>query len=116
MINQLVNKHPAYHAHVYFDAQTLTQATVLCQQAGALFAVDVGKLHQKPVGPHPCWSCRLGFEASQFDRLIPWLAQNRDGLTVLIHGISGNDLADHTTHAMWLGEPLTLDLSKFDGA
>jgi len=114
MTKQPINNTPTYHAHVYFNAQTLAQATALCQQAGELFPVNVGKMHQKIVGPHPCWSCRLGFDAAQFEQIIPWLTQNRNGLTILIHGITGNDLEDHTTHASWLGDPLALNLSAFD--
>ena len=38
------------------------------------------------------------------------------GLTVLVHGLTGDDLADHTEHAAWLGEPVELDLSVFDKA
>lgn len=114
MSNQPVNNHTHYHAHIYFDGYSLDAASAICEQAKKLFAVDVGKLHQKIVGPHPRWSCRIGFDHSQFDTLVPWLEQNRNELTILIHCISGNDLDDHTKYASWLGEPLTLDLSVFD--
>jgi DOPA 4,5-dioxygenase len=30
-----------------------------------------------------------------------------------VHGLTGDDLADHTRHAAWLGEELPLDLSMF---
>jgi DOPA 4,5-dioxygenase len=30
-----------------------------------------------------------------------------------VHADTGNNLEDHTTHASWLGEPATLDLSHF---
>jgi len=107
------NVYPAYHAHVYFGPDTLAQAAALCRAAGETFGVQVGRVHQKLVGPHPCWSCQLAFDAAQFDALIPWLEAHRDGLTVLVHGLTGNDLEDHTTHAAWLGTPATLDLSVF---
>ena len=57
------------------------------------------------------WSCQLAFEPEIFATLIPWLALNRDGLTVFIHPQTGDDLADHTEHAIWMGsiEPLVLD-------
>jgi len=113
MIKRPENLYPAYHAHVYFDAATRTAARTLCTQAGALFGVSVGRFHQKQVGPHPRWSCQLAFEAAQFDELIPWLERNRAELTVLVHGLTGDDLADHTDHAAWLGEPVELDLSVF---
>lgn len=80
------NLYPSYHAHVYFDQSTLSAARELCTRAGEKFGVSVGRFHQKPVGPHPRWSCQLAFEAAKFDELIPWLDDNRNGLTILVHG------------------------------
>ena len=107
------NLHPTYHAHVYFDAKTTEQARELCQQAATLFGVEMGRVHQKLVGPHPHWSCQLTFDALQFDRLIPWLDQHRGGLNILVHPRTGNSRADHTTHASWLGEPSPLNIVQF---
>jgi len=114
MSTRPTNIYPEYHAHVYFDEQTVDRATALCEQAGVLFGVRVGRVHRKPVGPHPRWSCQLAFSRSQFDPLIPWLEQNRNGLTVLVHGLTGEDLKDHTAHASWLGDEVPLDVSVFD--
>ena len=112
-MNQPKNHYENYHAHVYFNPQTLAQAEKLCREAGQRFGVKVGRVHQKIVGPHPHWSCQLAFNASQFPSLIPWLDQNRDGLNILIHGLTGDDLADHTDHAAWLGTPQELRLGFF---
>jgi DOPA 4,5-dioxygenase len=108
-----VNAHGAYHAHIYFGPDSVAQARELVQQAGSLFKVSVGHVHEQPVGPHPTWSCQLAFEASEFDRLIPWLDEHRGGLDVFVHGLSGDQLADHTEHAYWLGNEWPLDLSLF---
>ncbi len=102
-----------YHAHVYFDAGSVEQARHLCEAAASGFGAVMGRVHEKLVGPHPRWSCQLAFDAAQFDALVDWLEEYRDGLTVFVHGLTGNDLADHTTHASWLGEPAELDLSVF---
>jgi DOPA 4,5-dioxygenase len=110
-----VNSHQAYHAHVYLEQKTLSLATSLCERAGERFGVRVGRVHQKKVGPHPKWSCQLTFGAEHFDSLVPWLESNREGLSILIHALTGNDLKDHTTYAYWLGDGLELDLSMFDG-
>ena len=101
-----------YHAHVYFDEQSLAQAEQLCQQAASLFTVTMGRVHQRPVGPHPDWSCQLAFSPEQFDQVTPWLALNRNGLVVFIHPLTGDDLADHRDHAIWMGaiRPLKLEL------
>jgi aromatic ring-cleaving dioxygenase len=46
----------------------------------------------------------------------PWHAAILEptGLTSLIHPLTDDDLADHTTLAQWLGEPLPLDESVLD--
>ena len=113
MSNQPENIFSEYHAHVYFEEQSVAHATFLCEQAGTLFGVTVGRVHRKLVGPHPRWSCQLAFYRSQFNQLIPWLEQNRNGLSVLVHGLTGDNLKDHTTHASWLGAEIPLDLAVF---
>ncbi len=102
-----------YHAHIYYDAHTIDQARALCEAARDRFAVQMGRMHEKPVGPHPCWSCQLAFEPETFTKLIPWLALNRDGLVVFVHPETGDALKDHTEHSMWMGEMMELDTSIF---
>ena len=110
---RLHNNYDNYHAHVYFNESTAEQANALCRRAGEKFGVTVGRFHKKRVGPHPEWSCQLSFGAKQFEGLIGWLEEQRDGLTVFVHCLSGNGLEDHTTHATFLGEPATLNLEMF---
>lgn len=100
-----------WHAHVYFDANTLAQARALCEAAAARFPLKMGRVHERPVGPHPDWSCQLAFRAERFAEVIPWLALHRGGLTVFIHPITGQDLRDHRDRAIWMGAVRPLDLS-----
>lgn len=102
-----------YHAHVYFDAATRKQAEQLCADAGRTFGIKVGRMHDKPVGPHPRGSCQLTVPADQFATVMPWLIENRRGLTVFTHAETGNALKDHTDHVLWLGPSEPLDLSGF---
>ena len=99
-----------YHVHVYYDKTTFDRAKILCEEAGKQFKVTVGRMHQKLVGPHPCWSCQLAFDRSEYAVLLSWLALNRQGLTILIHPLTGNDLKDHTDYASWMGQPQALNL------
>lgn len=113
-IKRPINKHKAYHAHIYFEQETLEFASNLCAQAGERFALKVGTVHRRLVGPHPKWSCQITFGTRDFEQFIPWLDENRKGLSVLVHALTGDDLLDHTDYAYWLGEPLSLKLSVFD--
>ncbi|MCO4782755.1 MAG: DOPA 4,5-dioxygenase family protein [Candidatus Cloacimonetes bacterium] len=101
-----------YHAHIYFDQDSLSVVEELVQKVEKLFDVQIGRVHQKLVGPHPKWSCQFAFNSNQAD-FVKWLDQNREGLSVLVHGCSTNDLLDHTKHLNWLGEPIELNLSIF---
>jgi aromatic ring-cleaving dioxygenase len=107
------NVHDAYHAHIYFDADTVEQAKALRDEVGRLFNVQLGRVHEKLVGPHPKWSCQLAFNAAEFDKIIPWLDEHRGKLDVFVHGVSGDDLADHTKYAYWLGNEWPLNLEMF---
>ncbi|NKC12179.1 MAG: 4,5-dioxygenase [Gammaproteobacteria bacterium] len=99
-----------FHAHVYFDANTVVAARALCEAASARFPVRMGRVHEKLVGPHPRFSCQLAFEPPVLGDLLSWLALNRQGLTVFVHPQTGDDLTDHTNHAIWMGQMLELDL------
>lgn len=115
-IKRPINSHKAYHAHVYFDEESKLMASALCQEAGERFGLKVGRFHEKLVGPHPYWSCQIIFGTKDFDRFVPWLEEQRQNLTVLIHALTGNDLQDHTEFAYWLGKPVELNLGIFENA
>ena len=112
-VNYPVNKHPAYHAHVYFDEASLDFASELCSSISKTFKLPVGRMIQRPVGPHPKWSCQISFKAQDFDTFIPWLDAHRNSLTILVHGVTGDDLKDHTEFAYWLGEAVPLNIDIF---
>jgi DOPA 4,5-dioxygenase len=100
-----------YHAHVYFDEASVEQARALRRRISEDFDYAVGRFHEKNVGPHPRWSFQIAFKADEFGTIVPWLALNRKGLTVFVHGLSGQDIVDHTELVMWLGDSVALDLN-----
>lgn len=99
-----------YHAHVYFDATSRDRAWALREAIAQRFPMEVGRFHEKPVGPHPRWSYQVAFTPAQFGEFVPWLMLNREGLTVFIHPETGDQLSDHAQRALWLGEMLDLNL------
>lgn len=103
----------SYHAHVYYEEQTFEKAQALCEEAVKRFNVKMGRLHRKPVGPHPMWSCQLSFLPEMYSQIIPWLSLNRNDLTIFVHPNTGNDLDDHTKYVGWLGECKKLKIDMF---
>ena len=101
-----------YHAHVYYAAAEKDAAAGLRTAAEARFpGAAFGRWHDNPVGPHPTGSYQIAFAPALFPEIVPWLALNRNGLTVFVHPNTGQDLEDHRDRAIWLGASQDLDLS-----
>ncbi len=104
-----------YHAHIYFEPGVTEEAATHLRDrvARAFPSARVGRWHARPVGPHPQAMFQIAFPVDQFPGLVPWLMLNRDGLNVLLHPETGDDLADHTAHAAWFGDKHPLRLEAF---
>jgi len=105
-----------YHAHIYYTAETRPEAEALhAQVAKAGFQYQyLGRLIDRPVGPHPVPMFELDFGAEEEPAVMDFLNQRRGSLSVLVHEVTGHDLRDHTTGARWLGQELVLDFSALD--
>jgi aromatic ring-cleaving dioxygenase len=99
-----------YHAHVYYNANTRALAERLRERIAATHGVEVRALSDDPIGPHPVPQFRFTFTTAQFDRIVPWLMFNREGLDVLVHPLTDNSHDDHSRYAVWLGAPVALRL------
>ena len=97
-----------YHAHVYYDPKTKPAARRLREAIAARFKVYLGNWHDEPVGPHPTSMYQVAFPVADFAALVPFLMLNREGLSVLVHPVTGEDYRDHASFPLWLGEPLPL--------
>lgn len=99
----------SYHAHVYDDPMaTRATAEALRQRIGESFAVQLGRWHDAPVGPHTSAMYQVAFAPSLFASFVPWLMLHREGLDVLVHPNTLAPRADPLQHAPWLGNKLAL--------
>ena len=102
-----------WHAHIYCqpeqhsDAENLRRA-FHCGPA-ILF---VGALTAGPAGPHPIPQFEVHFRKAALTAIRAMISAS--GLTALVHPLTHDDLADHTTLGYWFGEPLVLDLATLD--
>ena len=115
----MTNPRDPWHAHVYYDQESWDAAHRLHQLLSDLLAggtfedlVLVGQMYDHGVGPHPKPQFEIQFREAAVPRMTALLKTT--GLTTLIHPLTDDDLADHTTLAQWLGEPLPLDESVLD--
>jgi aromatic ring-cleaving dioxygenase len=98
-----------YHAHLYYAPETKAVAERLRAAIGARFPrARIGNWHDEPVGPHPTSMYQVAFAAEEFPLFVPWLMLNRQELSVLVHPLTDDSVADHTNFALWLGSPLKL--------
>ena len=72
----------------------------------------VGEMRDKNVGPHPKPQFEVHFLAAALQVVMPLLSPS--GLTVLVHPLTQDDVADHTSLAQWIGAPLALDETVLD--
>ena len=103
----------SWHAHVYFDAPRRDAAWALREVIVTALAgrMEMGRFHERPVGPHPMWSYQLAFAPAQFAAVVVWLTLNRGVLDVFVHPNTGDALGDHRDRALWLGRSHVLYLA-----
>jgi len=102
-----------YHAHIYFTPEERTAAEELRE----LFQADpaslfVGRMVDGRTGPHPVPQYEVHFLKRSLDDILAMI--HASGLRALVHPLTDDDVADHTTLARWIGSPLELDLTRLD--
>jgi aromatic ring-cleaving dioxygenase len=112
-----VSRITSWHAHVYFDADSRDAAMELREAVTAQFGsrIEMGRFHEREVGPHPRWSYQVAFAPAEFSSVVGWLALNHGTLDVLVHPNTGDELRDHRDCALWLGRSHQLDLRAVGG-
>ena len=98
-----------YHAHIYYNDDTRLVAEKLRDTLASDFPVQIGK-NAGIAGPHPVLRIQIIFRNEAFQRVVPWLMLNREGLDILVHPLSDDEYDDHTANALWLGTPVALKL------
>ena len=103
-----------YHAHIYFSPEERGTAETLRvsfqAQPDVLF---VGRMTEGKAGPHPIPQYEVHFHESALDKVQNMIRAS--GLRALVHPLTQDDLADHTSLGEWIGgEPLDLDLTTLD--
>ena len=108
-----------YHAHIYYTFYKHGLATALEQklrQAKSSGAIPelffIGELRDRALGPHPIPEFEIHFSKAMLAQIMALLEPS--GLTCLVHPLTDNDLADHTSLAQWIGKPLPLKVEVLD--
>jgi aromatic ring-cleaving dioxygenase len=104
----------SYHAHIYFSDAERPAAEALRADfaAGRPEVLFVGRMMDRGVGPHPIPQYEVHFLEPSRPAVIE--AIEASGLRALVHPLTDDDLADHTSLAHWIGKPLDLDVTTLD--
>lgn len=100
------------HAHIYYSPETREIADRFRQKIIAGFSdrTEISRLVDRPVGPHPIAMFEVDFRSEVARDLAPFLEREREGLSILIHPVSDEEVKDHTERAVWLGKRVELDI------
>jgi len=103
-----------YHAHIYYSDEDRAIAEALRDEfmAGRPPVLFAGQMTDRGVGPHPIPQYEVHFLESARSEVVA--AIEASGLRALVHPLTDDDLADHTSLAQWIGEPIELDVSVLD--
>ena len=101
-----------YHAHIYYDLSTRSAAAELrkaiTQELGN--RVRVHNLIDQAIGPHPLPMFEIDIPAGELSHIKTWLAAHHGAHSILIHPLTGDDMADHRDYPQWIGPELALNL------
>jgi aromatic ring-cleaving dioxygenase len=108
-----------YHAHIYYVPETRYIAEQVRHQLGSLKSsgeipqlLFIGQMKDYKAGPHPIPQFEIHYTRAALPEIVSFIEST--GLTALVHPLTDDDVADHTSLAHWIGEPLKLDLSTLD--
>lgn len=106
-------KFEKYHFHIYFQETEIEKAQALINELKQFDYIEIGRLRERPIGPHPIGSCQISIKSKDFYLMTEWFLINRKGLSIFIHAVTGDDLIDHSEYVMWIGESYKLNLDFF---
>jgi len=109
----MIDPDAPYHAHIYFDEAERAVAVELregfARDSAILF---VGEMTDGAAGPHPIAQYEVHFLGVAVPAVVATIEATE--LRALVHPLTDDDLADHTTLAHWIGEPVELDVTVLD--
>jgi DOPA 4,5-dioxygenase len=106
-----------YHVHIYFseDGADRWMAEMLANRLVQAFPGKVTGGHAVgKVGPHTRPNIEVDIAPEAFGEVLKTLQLNSQGLSILVHPRTGDEVFDHLSAALWLGQPVPFNEAFFD--
>jgi len=105
-----------FHAHVYFRNPRERDIALALREEMARAHPDarLGRVHDRAIVVHTAPMYQVSFPPEAFGRIVPWLMLHREGLSILVHALTGDVVAEHRDWPLWLGEPLPLAIDRLE--
>lgn len=99
-----------YHAHVYWNDEVERAKAMYVRTILEGMECQLGRIMEQPIGPHPLPMFQVAYTSDVQQDLEEMLESDGEGLSILLHQDTGDDVHDHTRGARWFGEPVNLDI------
>jgi DOPA 4,5-dioxygenase len=109
------NRPVSWHFHIYFPSAEIDKAHWLHDTIARRFRVGLYPVEDGAGGPHPLPNLEIQVSREEFPKVLPWMALNRQGLSVHVHPRSEDLIGDHIVWPLWLGKPIRLIEAELDG-
>lgn len=106
-----------YHVHIYYNSETRAAAhAFLVKHRLRSWSRRpwISTMIDENIGPHTSSMFQVNVDDDFMDEYMEFFNRENPGLSMLLHEVTGDEIADHTTGTRWFGPEVPMDLSYFD--
>jgi len=100
-----------FHAHIYWTDQISRALALGLREYLDELGCTLGRVHDRAIGPHPLPMYQAEYPDLIRPEVETYLTDNADGLSILLHRDTGDDITDHTVGTRWINDPVDLDIA-----
>lgn len=99
-----------YHAHIYWNNSKERAIAISLQEELQKLGCPLGRVHDTPIGPHTLAMYQAVYDDSNKAAVEKYLTANANGISILLHEDTGDDIHDHTDGVRWINKELPIDI------
>lgn len=99
-----------YHAHIYWNNNEERDIALSIREDLIQLGCQLGRVHDIAIGPHPLAMYQVNYDDGNKKLIEQLLISKSNGISILLHEDTGDDIHDHTEGVRWINNPLPLDI------